>query len=1460
MAFVGCELKFIMKQPIVVTLFLICALTVSSAITTCRGELYFIAPSGNMYCHQQSPCVTLDTFITLNDNVTEAEVVRRTNLSLEMLPGNHKLTSELIVVNLRTFTMSSNGTNFVSVTCSQLGRLTFENIDEVSITGIRFSDCGQNEVKRVNKFLLTDSIFHGGINSGTALIINDTLAVLTDSHFLNNTQGMNYTYNNTQLGGETEEVHVYVGGAMYITHSEVALSKCSFNGNSADNGGSLFIDDNSTVNITDSTFSNNSGTVIYTINSTVHSNGSTIYENNTAINGAVTYSVFSNISFHGCEFCGNKAEKKSGVVFMYKSNLSLNGCKVIENSADSGGAMQLLYGTLEIKESTFIRNSADNIGAVLDIENCSLTITDSLFSHNSVDNFGILHMAVSVLLLSNTTLSYNTVKNKGVINAQDSTIESRGDLNIIGNCGKMSIVHLVRCNATFSDMTIFKYNTASFTVINSKLRFFGNNIFEGNACDERCSNENNYTQKIGGGAFTSIRSRLNISKQTTFKNNYSKNSGGAIYAVESYVRVYGAVSVEFNRAEDSGGGVYLYRSTLSCKGNCSIEGNEVDRSHGIGGGVYAISSSIQIRGQGKIFKGDRFNRNTSRIRILTTHLESTLIFKSNTAMHGGGMCFEGYSKLYIIGVNTSTRFENNTALLGGAIFVNDSETKSICASEDSTTLNVKSECFFQKLYYISDGYTNSDEHDYNTSIQFEGNSANDTGSVLFGGLLDRCTVSLFSDVYYEQYIKTGTIKDFMRGIEYFENLSNMSFHDDKNRKITSDAIRICFCDSVEHNCSSEPPSLTVKKGEEFNVSLVAVDQVNMAIEATVYSTVSASGELGDGQRQQKVNETCKNLTFSVKSTAANETLMIHAEGPCDHLGISTASITITFNDCTCPLGFHVVIEKNMTCKCDCDSKLYQHLSVCSLNMTVTVFRRNDNVWIGYFEQYSGYVIYQCPFDYCNTQTSDENINLNFTNGSDSQCAFNRSGLLCGSCKPGFSLSIGSSHCVRCKNTWPVILVGILVLVFVYGVILVTVILVLDLTVAVGTINGLLFYANVVGSDSNAFLQFKQFPYLIMILKWLNMSVSVDTCFIKGMNGLIQTWIEILFPAYVFALILSIILLSKYSPKFAQCLGKGNPVAVLATLILLFYAKLLKNTINIFSFAIIKYPDNHREVVWSPDATVKYLKGSHIPLFLLGILILGLVLLYTILLFSWQWLLPLSNKMLFRFVRNTRLNLFMEANLAPYKPKYRFWTGLLLFVRIILHLVPAMNYNNNPHLNLLAVGLSVTFLIALKAYFGNNLYKTVTLDYLELSYYFNIVLLTVVTSYSLGQVKYCEAAATVSVSIALVMFLGTLVFHIVQTLRKAKCINRIGRLAKIRSLKQKRYLETDGDQHQLSLSLLSSQKMDKDSQLEIATPTSSVVTLSPEHSPSTTETRNSFTADDDRRNSMSAWIASHQNLF
>ena len=67
----------------------------------------------------------------------------------------------------------------------------------------------------------------------------------------------------------------------------------------------------------------------------------------------------------------------------------------------------------------------------------------------------------------------------------------------------------------------------------------------------------------------------------------------------------------------------------------------------------------------------------------------------------------------------------------------------------------------------------------------------------------------------------------------------------------------------------------------------------------------------------------------------------------------------------------------------------------------------------------------------------------------------------------------------------------------------------------------------------------------------------------------------------------IIFISERSTRFAQLIGRKNPVAALATLILLSYTKLLCTIILSFSFAALMYPDNSVQLVWLSDGTVKY---------------------------------------------------------------------------------------------------------------------------------------------------------------------------------------------------------------------------------------------------------------------------------
>ena len=97
----------------------------------------------------------------------------------------------------------------------------------------------------------------------------------------------------------------------------------------------------------------------------------------------------------------------------------------------------------------------------------------------------------------------------------------------------------------------------------------------------------------------------------------------------------------------------------------------------------------------------------------------------------------------------------------------------------------------------------------------------------------------------------------------------------------------------------------------------------------------------------------------------------------------------------------------------------------------------------------------CPIGYCLGH------DIRFTsNSSNSQCEPHRSGLLCGECKEGYSLTLGYRKCLKCSNTYLLLLLPLAVV----GLLMVVLLFALHLTVAEGSINGLIFYANVLGMN------------------------------------------------------------------------------------------------------------------------------------------------------------------------------------------------------------------------------------------------------------------------------------------------------------------------------------------------------------------------------------------------------------
>ena len=240
----------------------------------------------------------------------------------------------------------------------------------------------------------------------------------------------------------------------------------------------------------------------------------------------------------------------------------------------------------------------------------------------------------------------------------------------------------------------------------------------------------------------------------------------------------------------------------------------------------------------------------------------------------------------------------------------------------------------------------------------------------------------------------------------------------------------------------------------------------------------------------------------------------------------------------------------------------------------------------------------------------------------------------------------------------------------------------------------------------------------------------------------------------------VILLSKTSLRFSNWIGKKNQVATLATLILLSYMKLLCNIIRAISFATLYYPDGSQQILWLYDGSVHYLRGRHIALFVAAIFILLAVATYTLVLFCWQWLLCIQDKTNFKWIRCQHLvHLFIEPYHAPYASSHRYSTGLLLFVRILLYSIKAINVSHNPRIDLLAVSTVVTGLLFLKASF-KPVYKCRFPSAFETLCFLNIILLCIAKLYTFDDQRKSahKIFSYASGSITLNLFLSVVAYH------------------------------------------------------------------------------------------------------
>ena len=132
------------------------------------------------------------------------------------------------------------------------------------------------------------------------------------------------------------------------------------------------------------------------------------------------------------------------------------------------------------------------------------------------------------------------------------------------------------------------------------------------------------------------------------------------------------------------------------------------------------------------------------------------------------------------------------------------------------------------------------------------------------------------------------------------------------------------------------------------------------------------------------------------------------------------------------------------------------------------------------------------------------------------------------------------------------------------------------------------YASIIRANHSTF--FHSSTVLSYFIAWLKLDLGIEMCFYNGLDAYIKTWLQFIFPMYIWTIMIILIALSRRYAFVVRLCG-SNIVQVLATLFLLSYAKLVGTIIIIFQPTILVYPDGYKRTVWLYDGNVDYLSSQ-----------------------------------------------------------------------------------------------------------------------------------------------------------------------------------------------------------------------------------------------------------------------------
>ncbi|XP_065915104.1 uncharacterized protein [Dysidea avara] len=740
----------------------------------------------------------------------------------------------------------------------------------------------------------------------------------------------------------------------------------------------------------------------------------------------------------------------------------------------------------------------------------------------------------------------------------------------------------------------------------------------------------------GGGAVSVV---LNGLMNNTFiinnvkfsSNKYMEVAGGALYIktanANNRVHIINCLFQE-NTAYGEGAALFLVDgNTGSSKRDfltiITIQSNFTNNSGG-NSVVYISASSTYTRIDldGKpVFH----NNIGTAIHLLSSTLRfgpfgGDIIFSSNSANSGGALYCEHGTILFFYNESRINFINNSAAQYGGAIYA-----------------DLGSNC----------GALFSYDSPYSTwPIQFSKNSAGISGNSVYFNVHRHCKINsdynstnsmlyfLYQLQYDEPWVKT-IVSSPQSLLLYFREHDGIKTGDNTylaKRNILGH--RISFNGSVfdYFNHSAAPTQFDVQchdncAGIELTDNRLLVDNV------TALSLILTGEQVASKDRNITLKLTSVLETFNKRISSSIVVELV----PC--------SPGYTYNKfCNC---------------CDC----YHHQDIVECVDDYNEIKRG--YWFGTVRNIA--TVSLCPNQYCEYGKHRKETRPGYCiipQELDDQCKLHRTGVACGDCSSGYTLTYDSPDCVSHHQCSPLMTTLVIVLTILYWIAIIGVVFgVMNFRcrISSGYVYGILYYYSIVDIllDNNPYITGGVFQFVSILSSFAKLSPQLfgKLCFVEGLSRIDQQFIHYSHAVAISLFLVIIIIIARHRPKVAYYVSHCI-IHVICLLLLLAYTSLASTSLQLLKPLTFAGVD---EVYVYLSPSYKYFRGRHsfygIVATLCGlIVVIGMPL---ILLMQ-----PFINPV----VSFIKIMPIVDQFQSCYKDKYRYFASYYLICRLLIILI------------------------------------------------------------------------------------------------------------------------------------------------------------------------------------------------